>query len=64
FSINFAEFLTDGLWTMESWEDGVNADRYGSDFRKKSRPVNSGDKISIHLAPGGGWAAVLSRESN
>jgi alpha-glucosidase len=60
FVINFAEFLPGGNWKMESWEDGINADRFGSDYKKKSSPVNSGDSISIHLAPGGGWAAILS----
>jgi alpha-glucosidase len=58
--INFAEFLPGGNWKMESWQDGVNADRYGSDYLKKSSPVDSSDSISIHLAPGGGWAAILS----
>ncbi len=63
FSINLGEFLTGGNWKMESWEDGINADRYGSDYRKKSSLVKSGEKISIHLAPGGGWAAVISPEA-
>jgi len=60
FSIKTADFLPEGKWRLEAWEDGINADRYGSDFRVKKVTVRPGDAISIHLAPGGGWAAILS----
>lgn len=58
-TINFSEFLPEGNWKMESWQDGINADRYGSDYLKKSSLVNSRDSLTIHLAPGGGWAAII-----
>ena len=60
FEIDFSSFLGKGKWKMDSWEDGINADRYGSDFRKKSTIVNGGDLIRINLASGGGWAAIIS----
>ena len=59
FVINFAEFLPEGNWKLDYWEDGINADRYGSDYLKKSGSVDPLGSISIHLAPGGGWAAVI-----
>jgi hypothetical protein len=47
---------------MESWQDGTNADRYAEDFLINENTVVSSDKLYIHLAPGGGFAAVLRPE--
>jgi alpha-glucosidase len=48
-------FLPDGAHVVESWSDGMNADRNGQDFRHSTRQVLSGEKLTIKLAPGGGW---------
>ena len=48
-------FLPDGAYKLETWGDGVNADRTGQDFRYRTQQVSSGDKFTIKLAPGGGW---------
>ena len=55
-------FLGDGRWTMDAWSDGINADRNAVDFRKESRVVSASDKLTLQLAPGGGFAARLRRE--
>ncbi len=52
-------FLPDGNFTMEEYQDGVNADRNASDYRKTSTPVNRGTKLKLQLASGGGWAARI-----
>jgi len=52
-------FLGDGSFTMDAYQDGVNADRYGSDYQKTTTQVNKGSKLKVHLAPGGGWAAKI-----
>lgn len=52
-------FLPDGTYQLETWSDGVNADRNGQDFRYRTQQVSSGDTLSIHLAPGGGWVGRL-----
>jgi len=52
-------FLPDGQFTMTSYEDGVNADRNASDYKKTTIQVNRATKIKIHLAPGGGWASRI-----
>ena len=52
-------FLPEGTFTMEAYEDGVNADRYASDYKKAKSQVNKSGKFKIHLAPGGGWAARI-----
>jgi alpha-glucosidase len=52
-------FLPAGSFTMEAYQDGVNADRDGSDYKKTTTRVTKAIKLKIHLAPGGGWAARI-----
>ena len=53
-------FLPNGDFHMQSYEDGVNADRMGSDYKMTKTTVNKSTKLNVHLAPGGGWAARLT----
>ena len=39
--------------------DGINADREATDYKHTYRQVTSDDKFQIHLAPGGGWTAIV-----
>jgi alpha-glucosidase len=52
-------FLPDGTFSMISYQDGVNADRFGSDYRQVKGEVSKSTKLKIKLAPGGGWAARI-----
>ena len=52
-------FLEAGKYKMTFYADGMNADRYAGDYKKQTQEVTSMNTISIHLAPGGGWAARL-----
>jgi alpha-glucosidase len=52
-------FLPDGNFSMEAYQDGVNADRYGSDYRQVKNRVTKSTKLKLKLAPGGGWAARI-----
>lgn len=52
-------FLPDGNFTMDAYQDGVNADRNASDYKKTSTSVNRGTKLKLKLAGGGGWAARI-----
>jgi alpha-glucosidase len=52
-------FLPAGNFTMEAYEDGANADRQASDYKKIKTQVNKDTKLRIKLAPGGGWAARI-----
>jgi alpha-glucosidase len=54
-------FLPEGNFNMESYEDGVNADRNASDYTKSEQQVTRTTKLKIHLAPGGGFAARVHR---
>ena len=51
--------LCDGLVNVESWQDGKCAHKFGNDYQKKSYSAEG--SIDIHLAPGGGWAAIITR---
>jgi alpha-glucosidase len=56
-------FLGEGNHEMILYQDGINADRNGSDFRMITRTVTKADKLDLKLAPGGGWAAIISPKS-
>jgi alpha-glucosidase len=45
---------------MEIFRDGINADRYASDYKRETLEVSGDLKMKIHMAPGGGWVAKLS----
>jgi len=53
-------FLPAGDYTMDIFQDGINADKYAGDYKHLKSNVKSGDKMKIHLAPGGGYAAKIS----
>ncbi len=42
------------------FRDGVNADRKASDYRRETIRIDASKPLTVHLAPGGGFAAVLS----
>jgi alpha-glucosidase len=52
-------FLGTGTFTAEIWQDGINADRHGNDFRKITQSVSSTTKLTVPMAPGGGWVARI-----
>jgi alpha-glucosidase len=53
-------FLADGTHRAEAWQDGVNADRVGNDYKRTDQAVTKGTRLRIHLAPGGGWVARVT----
>jgi alpha-glucosidase len=52
-------FLPEGNFTMEAYQDGLNADRNASDYKKITTQVNRTTKLKLPLASGGGWAARI-----
>lgn len=52
-------FLPEGKFAMSAYQDGVNADRMGSDYKLVKTTVTRTSKLKITLAPGGGWAARI-----
>src|SRR5690242_5398787 len=59
-TIDFS-FLPEGSYKITYFKDGVNADRNATDYKKVEATVTRNDKLSVHLAPGGGWAARIEK---
>lgn len=53
-------FLGAGSFHADIHRDGPNADRIGIDHVRDQRDVTSADRLRIHLAPGGGFAARIT----
>lgn len=54
-------FLPEGNYHITIFQDGINADRNGTDYKKVERTITNKEKLAVHLAPGGGWAARIYR---
>jgi len=55
-------FLGEGEWTLDIFEDGPNAQKAARDYVHTTATVPADRKITVHLAPGGGWAAKITRK--
>lgn len=44
---------------LTAFRDGMNAHRVAVDYRKQQQAVSPSTKLSIHLAPSGGWCGVI-----
>ncbi|MCU7513261.1 MAG: glycoside hydrolase family 97 protein [Ignavibacteria bacterium] len=53
-------FLEAGSYRLEYIEDGVNANRHASDYKFGNKDIKSSETLKIKLAPGGGWAGILT----
>ena len=54
-------FLGNGTYDAEIFSDGPNADRAAVDYARSKQRVSPSDRMKIHLAPGGGFAAHFGR---
>lgn len=52
-------FLGEGQFEAEIFQDGINADREGTDYKRIVKRVSGNEKLKIKLAPGGGWVARI-----
>ena len=52
-------FLSAGTHQAIIFSDGTNADRDATDYLRTTRTLTTNEKLSVHLAPGGGWAAIV-----
>lgn len=60
FTLDLA-FLGKGGYQMQSFADGVNADKFAQDYRQQQSKVDRNDQIKVLLAPNGGWVARFDR---
>lgn len=56
----------DGLKYLEGFKgkanifaDGINADREATDYKHTYQQISTDDKLQVHLAPAGGWTAII-----
>jgi alpha-glucosidase len=57
-------FLSNGSYLTTLFKDGVNAHRKGSDYQREISTTDRSKQITVHLAPGGGFAMRLERNKN
>ena len=54
-------FLGEGTYEADVFADGINAEKEATDYRHTKQNVKAGDKLCVHLASGGGWAAIITK---
>jgi alpha-glucosidase len=57
-------FLPPGAYALDAYADGPNADRQGSDYVRSKRDVDATTKLTVKLAPGGGWAGRITPKAS
>ncbi|MFC0771734.1 glycoside hydrolase family 97 protein [Terrimonas alba] len=56
-------FLEEGSYEASICEDGVNADRYPSDYKLSTMQVSGINTIKVKMAPGGGYIMRLRKKN-
>ena len=54
------DFLGEGEWTLEYHADGVNAGSQAKDFRTGTSKVTKTTSLTVDMARGGGYMAIIS----
>lgn len=54
-------FLPDNQYSVEIFQDGVNADKVASDYKKVTMKLPASKKINLKMTKGGGYIAKLTR---
>lgn len=52
-------FLENGQYNIESFEDGINANKVAKDYKRKVSKISTNEKLKIHMASGGGFALKI-----
>ena len=54
-------FLPEGTYSVEIYKDGMNADKAANDYKYETKQLTNKDQLSLHLAPGGGFALRIGK---
>jgi alpha-glucosidase len=57
------DFLGEGRWQAEIWQDAYEADEYPDRLMKEKKAVSAKDRLPAAMASGGGYVAVIRPES-
>lgn len=55
-------FLGKGEYQAEIFEDGINADRVGKDYKRSIQQISANRKFKIHMASGGGFIMRIEKK--
>ena len=55
------DFLGEGEWAVEAFEDAADADVNAEHYVRRTFTITAGEPLKVRLAPGGGFAARLTR---
>ena len=55
-------FLGEGSYTAELFRDGVNADKAARDYKCEAVEIPADRKMTVKMAPGGGFALKITRK--
>ncbi len=53
-------FLPEGEFKAVSWQDGVNADKHPSDYKKQVQKLARTTKLVVATEKGGGYVAIIT----
>jgi alpha-glucosidase len=56
------DFLGPGSWKLQFWKDGADASENAEHLATEERTVQSGETLSLRLAPAGGCVARLQKQ--
>ncbi|MBK6937873.1 MAG: glycoside hydrolase family 97 protein [Chitinophagaceae bacterium] len=59
-TIDFS-FLKVGNYSVELYKDGLNAGKDATDYKRETIRISAADKLTIHLASGGGLAMRITK---
>lgn len=60
--IDLLPILGEGKFEIELFTDGANAEKYGQDYKRKVILIDSSEKLSVNMTPGGGFAARIVKK--
>ncbi|MDM8159984.1 glycoside hydrolase family 97 protein [Labilibaculum sp. K2S] len=55
-------FLGEGTYSAEIFKDGINAAKDATDYKREIVKVANGEKLTVNMANGGGFAIIISTE--
>ena len=60
-TVDTAKFLKDGEWTAEIFRDAPESDEEPMKYVHERKTVKAGEKLALHLAPGGGFVIRFAK---
>lgn len=58
------DFLSDQQYQMHTFADGINAEKYASDFKLTHQIIQNKEALTVNVKPNGGWVAIFTPLNN